>query len=103
GGAMDPDFGPAYIDTDEWRDEPLRHRYVHGGFEGTDTRFSFYFPVPDQYEGRLLHFLEGGAGGNEHRVLSPVGFSTLDLAFARGAYVVESYQGHLGLDHTGIK
>ena len=37
-------FGPTFVDVDEWRDAPVRHRYVHGGFEGTDTRFSFYFP-----------------------------------------------------------
>ena len=37
-------FQHPYIDMDEWRDQPVRHRYVHGGFEGTDTRFSFYLP-----------------------------------------------------------
>ena len=42
--AQDPQFDTPFIDVDEWRDEPVRHRYVHGGFEGTDTRFSFYFP-----------------------------------------------------------
>jgi hypothetical protein len=24
-------YTKAYIDVDEWRDEPERHRYVHGG------------------------------------------------------------------------
>src|SRR5690242_19606230 len=40
----DPFFGPPFVDIDEWRDEPVRMRYVHGGFADTDTRFSFYFP-----------------------------------------------------------
>ena len=25
------DFGEPYVDVDEWRDSPVRHRYVHGG------------------------------------------------------------------------
>jgi hypothetical protein len=37
-------FSKPYIDIDEWRDKPVRHRYVHGGFKGTLTKFSFYFP-----------------------------------------------------------
>lgn len=31
----DPLFTQPYIDIDEWRDAPVRHRYVHGGFKGT--------------------------------------------------------------------
>jgi hypothetical protein len=29
----------AYVGGDEWREAPRRHRSVHGGFEGTHTRF----------------------------------------------------------------
>ena len=36
--AVDPLFKEPFIDVDEWRDAPTRHRYVHGGFKGTDTR-----------------------------------------------------------------
>ena len=46
-------FSEPYTDIDEWRDQPVRHRYVHGGFKGTETRFSFYFPPKEQYEGRF--------------------------------------------------
>ncbi len=28
-------FKTPYIDVDEWRSTPVRHRYVHGGFSGT--------------------------------------------------------------------
>ena len=41
---VDTLFKKPYIDVDEWRNTPVRYRYVHGGFEGTQTRFSFYFP-----------------------------------------------------------
>jgi len=95
-------FGPAYIDIDEWRDAPQRHRYVHGGFKETDTRFSFYFPPKENYEGRMLHFLEGGLGGHEVTVLGPVGFGAFELTFNSGAYLVESNQGHFGLDYSGL-
>ena len=30
--ADDPRFGAPFIDVDEWRDQPVRHRYVHGCF-----------------------------------------------------------------------
>ncbi|MER5439443.1 hypothetical protein [Streptomyces sp. NPDC002790] len=47
-------FGKPYTDVDEWRQEPVPHRYLHGGFHGTDTRFSAYFPPREQYAGRFF-------------------------------------------------
>jgi hypothetical protein len=97
-------FGPACIDVDEWRDEPVRYRYVHGGFEGTDTRFSFYFPPAEQWQGRFIHFLQGGEGGDEATALGS-GAMTASIPFAvqSGSYLVESNQGHLGADLSGSK
>src|SRR5579863_5825619 len=43
-GVADTLLKEPYVDTDEWRDTPIRHRYVHGGFRGTPARFSIYFP-----------------------------------------------------------
>ena len=48
---IDPLFTQPYVDVDEWGDIPVRHRYVHGGFAGTDTRFSVYFPPADSIRG----------------------------------------------------
>ena len=92
-------FGPTFVDVDEWRDTPVRHRYVHGGFEGTDTRFSFYFPPAEQWRGRLLQPLEGGNGGHENTAQGGMG-ATGGIAFAAasGCYLVESNQGHFGDD-----
>ena len=25
-------FASPYVDLDEWREKPVRHRYIHGGF-----------------------------------------------------------------------
>jgi hypothetical protein len=89
-------LGAPYIDVDEWREQPRRHRYVHGGFENSDTRFSFYFPPAEFYSGRCLNYLEGGMGGHEHTIGSwMAGDWLFDLAFDElGGYLIESNQGH---------
>ncbi|SMH44088.1 hypothetical protein SAMN06295885_2299 [Rathayibacter oskolensis] len=56
---LDPDpvddaFARPYVDLDEWRDQPVRHRYLHGGFHDGDTRFSLYLPAPEQFAGRFF-------------------------------------------------
>src|ERR1700756_5691501 len=96
----DPFFGAAWIDADEWRDDPVRHRYIHGGFEGTDTRFSFYFPPPEVYEGRFIQPLEGGPGGHENTLNGSMRgiYGGLSWAVRLGAYAVESNQGHFGME-----
>ena len=53
--ALDPAFQTPYIDVEEQR--PEGYTYVHGGFEGTDTRFSFFYPPREQYEGRFFQFM----------------------------------------------
>lgn len=63
----DPEFGPAWLDADEVRDEPVPHRYVHGGFEGTNTLFRICFPLVEHYRGRMIMLLGGGFAGVEHR------------------------------------
>lgn len=82
-----------YVDVDELREQPVPHRYVHGGFEGTDSRFSFYFPPVAQYHGRFFQHvtpvpqsenLAPLATGEEDRI----GFSAHS-----GAYFVETNGG----------
>ncbi len=94
-GSPDPLFDVAFVDVDEWRDEPVRHRYVHGGFEGTDARFSFYLPPAERYQGRFFHPLMP-ISGTEHAapsILAGMIGRTIDFAHASGAYLVESNQG----------
>lgn len=98
-------FGEPFIDRDEWLDTPTRHRYVHGGFEGTDTRFSIYLPPPERYQHRSFTVLEGGWAGSEYTVQSFFGerFGGLELIFTLGGLLAESNQGHLGTDLSGLK
>src|SRR6185503_10940811 len=87
-GTNDPMFDTPFVDVDEWRDEPVRHRYVHGGFEGTDTLFSMYFPPAERYEGRFFHPVMP-VSGTEHGVglglLAGMGGS-IEFAIDSGAY-----------------
>jgi hypothetical protein len=86
-------FKEPYIDVDEWRDVPVHHRYVHGGFKGTDARFSFYFPPKEKYQGHFFQYitpfpdnetLSQGASGEEDKI----GFSV-----THGAYFIETNEG----------
>ncbi|HEX2382174.1 MAG TPA: PKD domain-containing protein [Acidimicrobiales bacterium] len=98
-------FGDPYVDTDEWRDDGdgIRFRYVHGGFDGTDTRFSFYFPPEDVYQNRFISWIEGGQGGSEVNALTGGPIATVSTTFGAevGAVIVESNQGHIGADLAG--
>jgi hypothetical protein len=101
---VDSFFGKPYIDKDEERVEPFQHRYLHGGFEGTDTRFSFYFPPKEGWQGRMVQTFGGATGGNEHSVQTIGGvLNAYRNAFSNGAYLIESNQGHLGPSMEGLK
>jgi hypothetical protein len=93
-------FGAPYIDVDEERTGAIPFRYVHGGFEGTDTRFAFSFPSEDNYQGRLFHPLEGAHAGHEDAFGGPMGdiIGGLGLIARLGGYMVESNSGHIGDD-----
>lgn len=89
------DFTKAYIDIDEWRGEPVRHQYIHGGFYGSKLKFSFYFPPKEQYEKRFYHFV-APVQGNENAAQSQKYSGDKDrMAFAitHGSYLVESNMG----------
>jgi hypothetical protein len=91
-------FGRPFVDIDEWREDLSPHRYVHGGFEGTDTRFAFYLPPPERYSGRLYQPLEGANAGHENVQTGPLGVArgSFEVAFRLGGYMVESNMGHIG-------
>lgn len=93
--SVDPLFKEPYVDLDEWRDKPVRHRYVHGGFKGTNARFSFYFPPKEQYQGRFFQHitpvptsenLDGQSLGSDEHML---------FSLASGAYFVLTNEGGL--------
>src|SRR6201987_2631095 len=100
-GVTDDFFGKPWIDVDEWREKPIPHRLVHGGFEGTDTRFTFYFPSQEHYKGRMFQPLEGAHAGHEDAFAGAMGelLGGLQMIGQRlGGYMVESNSGHIGDD-----
>lgn len=89
----DPLYTSPFIDVDEWRDTPQPHRYVHGGFEGTEHRFSFYFPPPEIYRGRFFQPLAAVSGNENSASMAMFQAGSMGFAFASGGYLVESNQG----------
>jgi len=92
-------FHEPYVDVDEWRDEPIHHRYVHGGFKGIDARFSIYFPPKEQYEGRFFQYIQP-ISGDEKTADTPTAQSasySIGFAIDSGGYLVISNLGRMDM------
>jgi len=86
-------FKMPYIDVDEWRDAPVRHRYVHGGFKGTEARFSFYFPSKEKYQGHFFQYITPFPD-NENIAQGLTGEADMiGFAVTHGAYLIETNEG----------
>jgi hypothetical protein len=94
--SVDPDYAEPFIDIEEERAEPVPHRYVSGGFSGTDARFSFYFPPQAQYQGRFFHNTYPMAVSSDVGPF-PIQFEVAvgDIGFTldSGAYYVQTNNG----------
>ena len=91
--SVDPTFKEPYIDVDEWRDKPVRHRYVHGGFKGTEGRFSFYFPPKDKYQGRFFQHITPAPGGENLEQHATGVEDQISFAIESGGYFIETNEG----------
>lgn len=97
----DPRFQNPRIDADEWRSRChpdgtcIPYRYMHGYFEGTAVKFSFFFPEKDRYEGRFQQYLSPFPGPDEE--VASIGRTGVNdrilFALCCGAYFVESNMG----------
>lgn len=91
-------FQDPYIDEEGWREKPVRHYYVHGGFRGTEkngqeAKFCFYYPDKDRYEGRFFQYLSP-APEDEHESEHLTGEDDkISFALTHGAYYVVTNQG----------
>ena len=91
----DEHFTKPYVDLDEWRDDPVAHRYVHGGFVGTETRFSIYLPPAEQYEGRFFQHITP-VPDSEHLAQTARGEQDkIGFSIASGGYFLETNGGGL--------
>jgi len=86
-------FKEPYVDVDEWRDKPVHHRYVHGGFKGAGARFSFYFPLKESYQGRFFQYITPFPD-DENLSQTAIGEEDkIGFAVTHGTYFIETNQG----------
>ncbi len=94
-------FQKPFIDVDEMRERTLAdgtimpYRYMHGGFQETNVKFSFFFPSEEKYEGRFHQYLSPFPGPEEE--IASIGRTgendRIAFALSCGAYFVESNMG----------
>jgi len=96
GVIADPAFLRPYIDKDETRDVPVRHRYVHGGFKDTGLRFSFYFPDKGAYRGHFFQYLTPVPDSETLSQGQQGESDKIGFAVSHGAYFVETNGGGSG-------
>ena len=90
---LDGMFVHPYIDLDEWRDAPVRHRYVHGGFEKTETRFSIYLPAAEMYAGRFFQHITPVPDSENLAQQATGEQDRIGFAIASGGYFLETNGG----------
>ena len=80
---------PGSVTTQHGGAPPIkaRHLYVHGGFTGTDAKFSFCFPPEGEYQGRFFQAT--------HQLLAGEDATPRNIAFAlaSGGYSVQTNMG----------
>jgi len=90
----DEQFQRPVIDRDELRERAgVRLRHVHGYFEGTQLRFSFFFPEKEKFGGRFHHFVAPAQGGENASLALEGERDMITFALTHGAYFVESNMG----------
>ncbi len=82
-----------YIDIDEWRNSIVRYRYVHGGFEGTETKFAFFYPEKKAYKQRFFHFMSPVQGSENAELEANGEYSKIAFAITHDSYYVETNMG----------
>lgn len=98
---MDMDYQDPYIDADELRERAMPdgssmpYRYVHGGFREKGVKFSFCFPMKENYQGRFYQYLCPFPGPDEELAsLERTGEDdTIAFCLENGAYFVETNMG----------
>ena len=88
---VDPSYTNPYVDidqkgsvTDPTTGLTVQYRYIHGGFTGTTTTFSMYFPPARQFRGRFFE--------STYPTVTTDTIAPSDIVFAlyNGAYVIAS-------------
>jgi hypothetical protein len=89
----DPLFSQSYVDVDEWRQQSVHHRYVHGGFKGTDARFSINVPARAQSQGRFFQHIIPVPLSENLAQIDPGSKNVIGMAISSGAYFIPCLSG----------
>ena len=89
----DTQFKNPFVDVDKVMNEPIKCRYIHGGFDD-GTRFSFYFPInKEDYTGRFFQYITPFPDSETSAQAMPASYSPIVHSIAHGAYFVETNEG----------
>ncbi len=91
--AADPLFREPFVDLEEWRETPVRHRYVHGGFRGTQALFSIYFPPKEKYQGRFFQHITPIPSSENLAAQSTGEDNKIAFSIESGGYFLETNEG----------
>ncbi|NKF32789.1 hypothetical protein HER21_40900, partial [Pseudomonas sp. BGM005] len=69
------------------------HRYMHGGFRGTETLFSLYLPSSADYEGRFFQHVTPFPQSEHLGPTEPLEYNKIAFAHASGAAFLETNGG----------
>ena len=99
---LDRAFKDAFVDVDEWRKAPVRHRYVHGGFKSNGTRFSFYYPEKKTYTGRFFQYITPFPDSETSAQADMSEEGIIAFSIKNGAYFIETNEGG-AIDFTNVQ
>ena len=90
---QDEQFKNPFVDVDSVIMEPIKCRYIHGGFDD-GTRFSLYYPLKKRdYTGRFFQYITPFPDSETSAQAYPTEYNPIVHAIANGAYFVETNEG----------
>ncbi len=99
-------YAKRYIDVDEMRTrvtpygDEIEFRYVHGGFEGTNVKFSLCMPKKENCDGRIYNYLNPSPDGDEEMAALPLTGEEDQISFCliNNSCFLESNMGSVQAD-----
>lgn len=89
----DTQFKNPFVDIDRVIMQPVRCRYIHGGFDD-GTLFSFYFPIEkENFTGRFFQYITPFPDSETSAQAYPAEVNPIAFSVSHGAYFVETNEG----------
>lgn len=94
-GYVSPDtaFKNPYVDIDEVRTSPVKHRYIHGGYDN-GTKFSLYLPMKKkEYTGRFFQYVTPFPDSETVAQYANGSYNMIGFSVENGAAFIETNGG----------